>query len=221
MGLLDQIINYPLYGMEDEENLKFPEGIPMSKEDVDIWGKPQDLDETMLSNILRTPALKKAMDKTYRDLYKKRSKKQTKGLWDFPILNTGRGKMQTHRMLKGLDKGDIRVRGANIMGAKHQDNPGGLLLGTMASDPRTPFNKRDSLMHLALKRGVGGILQTILHEGGHIPPIFGAQEEHQYANDFEYEEITKKHLTEAYDSLSREEMLSLKKQLMDFTNKRN
>ncbi|MAG25366.1 hypothetical protein CMI47_07275 [Candidatus Pacearchaeota archaeon] len=195
---------------------------------IDFYGNDiTELDETILSNILRTPALKKAMDKIYRDLHRERSKKDTGGLWDFPIINTIRGKVQTRRFIEGIEKRDILVGGVDKKNLRETDK--GQTLGAMQSSQEglklpkinryIPFiNKKDSLISMALKPegGSSSFLQTLIHEGGHMPPIIGRTIRHDKIGQEVFGAITNKHLEEAFKALSKEELNFLKKQINSF-----
>lgn len=195
--------------------------------DIDFYGNDIiELDETILSEILRTPSIKQSMDKIYRDLYRERSKKDTGGLWDFPIINTIRGKVQTRRFIEGIEKRDILVGGVDKKNLRETDT--GQTLGAMQSHeglklPKInryiPFiNKKDSLISMALKPkgGSSSFLQTLIHEGGHMPPIIGKSIKHDKIGQEAFGAITNKHLKEAFKALSEEELNFLKKQINSF-----
>jgi len=118
----------------------------------------------------------------YTELFVERSRdkdifgREGKG-WGFPILNKVRGKVHAHRFEKALRKEDIKVWATGASSKESHTGEWDKPTRTMGLYAKKGFtrSKSDADLFIAVGRPLDEVLDTLIHEGGHMEPLIGKQ----------------------------------------------
>ena len=118
----------------------------------------------------------------YTELFVERSRdkdifgREGKG-WGFPILNKVRGKVHAHRFEKALRKEDIKVwaTGASSREAHTWELDEPMRTTGLYAKKGWTRSKSDADLFMAVGRPLDDVLDTLIHEGGHMEPLIGKQ----------------------------------------------
>ena len=170
--------------MEKHESLKLALDFKEShSKQIKGWTSSEALKKSDLTRLsgekvadiikMSRPVAKKAYSEIFKDQSKEKNIFGKEGGWGFPVLNKIRGAVQARRFEKAVRKGDIKVWGEK--GGMSDD---GSAVGEYASHKWTK-SKSDADLFLALGRPIDKVLSTLIHEGGHMEPLFGKQVSHR------------------------------------------